>query len=343
MIPNRVATLLDRYTKIQQELEKPDVFRDPEKLKTLSRELHELEPMYKTHQKLTSLEKQIAETQHLLTTEKDQELISLAQNEILRLEEEQTSLQKELEKQLSVEDPMDTKPVILEIRGAAGGEEADIFADDLLRMYSRYAAKKAWEVEKLDKNVVKIKGKGVFGHLKFESGVHRVQRVPVTEAQGRVHTSTATVAVLPEVEETDVYIDPRDVTFDAFRASGHGGQNVNKVSTAVRLRHIPTGIVVECQTQRYQAQNRALAMEMLRSKLWAIQEEEKQKEISQRRRLQVGRGMRAEKIRTYNFPQNRLTDHRIGNSWHNLEEIMEGSLDPIFETLKEEEKKENTQ
>src|SRR3989344_1969408 len=181
MTSNRVITLIDRYTKIQRELEKPDVFRDPEKLKTLSKELHEIEPIYKTYQKLTSIEKQILETQNLLSTEKDQELISLAQNEIHRLEEEKTSLKKELEKHLSVEDPMDTKPVILEIRGAAGGEEADIFAHDLLRMYSRYAIKKAWEVENLDGNVVKIIGKGVFGHLKFESGVHRVQRVPVTE------------------------------------------------------------------------------------------------------------------------------------------------------------------
>jgi len=220
--------------------------------------------------------------------------------------------------------------VIVEIRGAAGGDEAKIWAIDLLRMYTRYSENKRWTVEPIDDGVIKIKGKGSYGMLKYEGGVHRVQRIPITESSGRIHTSTATVAIMPELKDLDFYLNPEDVEFEAFRSGGHGGQNVNKVSTAVRLKHKPTGIIVTCQTERYQGQNRENAMSLLRAKLWEIEEEERAKEIGITRALQVGRGMRNEKIRTYNFLQDRVTDHRINKSWHNIEKIMDGNINQII-------------
>jgi peptide chain release factor 1 len=222
--------------------------------------------------------------------------------------------------------------VYLEVRGATGGDEAKIWASDLLRMYKKFATKRAWKVIQVDDNVLKISGQGVFDLLKNESGVHRVQRVPTTEKRGRIHTSTATVAVLPEIKESEIQINPQDLDIQFFRSGGHGGQNVNKVSTAVRLTHKPTGIVVTAQTERYQEQNRANAMAILRSKLWEKNEERKTKEIAGYRSA-IGRGMRSEKIRTYNFPQDRVTDHRIGKSWGQLENILDGDLDKIVLTL----------
>lgn len=222
---------------------------------------------------------------------------------------------------------------ILEIRSAAGGDEATIFAGDLLRMYTKYTQSKGWQIEELSRFVLKIKGKDCYNSLKYESGVHRVQRVPKTEKAGRVHTSTATVAVLPEITQRQIFISPADIIFEAFRSGGAGGQNVNKVNTAVRLTHKPTGIVVSAQTQRSQLQNREFAMEQLRSRLWQMQQEKIHGNIDTQRSLQVGSGDRSEKIRTYNFPQNRVTDHRIGKSWHNLEKILEGNLDEIIKTL----------
>lgn len=223
--------------------------------------------------------------------------------------------------------------IYLETRPAAGGDEAAIWAKDLLRMYTRFANRRGWKVTEIDENVIKITGTEVFNQMKNESGVHRVQRVPETERRGRIHTSTATVAVLPELQERDLNIRPEDIEFEAYRAGGHGGQNVQKVSTAVRLRHRPTGIVVTSQQERFQEQNRKIALDLLRAKLWEKAEVEKQRSIAGYRSA-IGRGMRAEKIRTYNFPQSRVTDHRIGKSWGNLEDIIDGNLDRVVELTK---------
>jgi peptide chain release factor 1 len=225
--------------------------------------------------------------------------------------------------------------VILEIRPAAGGDEAKIWSNDLLRMYLRFAQKKGLKAEIFDENTLKIYSPQAWQLLKYEAGVHRVQRIPKTERYGRIHTSTATVAVLPEIPENELQINPNDLEFQSFRASGHGGQNVNKVSTAVRLIHKPTGVVATCQSQRYQDQNRKIALQILRSKLWQSEEEKRQSQIDQTRKDAVGRGMRAEKIRTYNYPQSRITDHRINRSFHNLEDILDGNLEKITKTLQQ--------
>jgi len=277
---------------------------------------------------IRELDKKIEETKTLLS---DPVLLEEAQKEIESLENQKADLVKSLnEDKKNQEDSLDTRNVILEVKGATGGEEAKIWKNELLNMYYKFAQKKRFSVEKIDENVVKISGNNAFGLFKYEAGVHRVQRVPVTEKRGRIHTSTATVSVLPELEDLELHINPDDIEFEAFRSGGHGGQNVNKVSTAVRLKHKPTGIVVTAQTERFQAQNREIAFAMLRSKLWEQEVEKRQGEIESLRATQVGRGMRAEKIRTYNFPQDRLTDHRVNKSWHNLESILGGDLEDII-------------
>lgn len=283
---------------------------------------------------LTNLDKKIEETKLLLS---DPEMADLAKSEIDNLEAQKQEILKtyEVEKPENTgDDSLGERNVMIEVSGAAGGDEAGNWGQELLRMYSRFAQMKGFKVEALDENVIKIEGKGVFELLKYEAGVHRVQRVPTTEKRGRVHTSTATVSILPELEDIDLHIRPEDIEFEAHRSGGHGGQNVNKVSTAVRLKHIPTGIVVNCQTQRFQAQNRELAMEMLRAKLWEIEVDKQHGEIAGLKATQVGRGMRSEKIRTYNFPQDRLTDHRVSKSWRNLEGIMDGNIDDIVNEMK---------
>jgi peptide chain release factor 1 len=283
---------------------------------------------------LNELDKKIEETKSLL---EDPEMASLAKSEIDSLEQQKQDILKtyETEKiESSGDDSLGDRNVIIEVSGAAGGDEANNWGKELLRMYTRFAQMKGFKVEVLDELVIKIEGRGAFELLKYEAGVHRVQRVPTTEKRGRVHTSTATVSILPELEDIDLHIRLEDIEFEAHRSGGHGGQNVNKVSTAVRLKHTPTGIIVNCQTQRFQAQNRELAMEMLRAKLWEIEVEKQHGEIAGLKATQVGRGMRSEKIRTYNFPQDRLTDHRINKSWRNLEGIMDGNMDDIINDMR---------
>jgi len=299
---------------------------------------------------LKELDKKIDQAKELLN---DPQLAQLAKIELLELEKTREELitsastSMDTKKTTDSEEGQEINPniAILEIRSAAGGDEAGLFANDLLRMYLRFCENQGWKNEELDRSegkigqikeiIIKITGKDAYEMLKFESGVHRVQRVPKTESSGRIHTSTATVAVLPEVNASEIIINPADIKFEAYRAGGAGGQNVNKVNTAVRLVHIPTNIVITAQTERSQLQNRENAMNLLRAKLWEIEQQEKATQVSSQRSQIVGTGERNEKIRTYNFPQNRITDHRIGKSWHNLEEILEGNLIPIVKALEE--------
>lgn len=273
---------------------------------------------------LQELEAKIEETKLLL---EDPSMAELAQEELSNLEAEKKAIEESLgTSNAKDEESFDGRNIILEVRGAAGGDEAKLWAEELLRMYTRDAQKKGFMVEPVEDMVVKVSGRRAFGTYKYEAGVHRVQRIPATEKRGRVHTSTATVSILPELEDIDLHINPDDIEFEAFRSGGHGGQNVNKVSTAVRLKHTPSGIVVTTSVERSQNQNREIAMQLLRAKLWEIEIAKRDEQISSLKSTQVGRGDRSEKIKTYNFPQDRLTDHRINKSWHGLEIILAGSI-----------------
>lgn len=300
-------------------------------------------------QQISELDQRIEELKELLA---DPEMAELVSAEIADLEKQKQELTDSANQSMSTDSEADSidsdinpNVAIMEIRSAAGGDEAGLFAGDLLRMYSRYSESRGWKLEELDRSegglgqikqiVIKIRGKEAFNLLQYEAGVHRVQRVPKTESGGRIHTSTATVAVLPEVKESEVFINPADISFESFRSGGAGGQNVNKVSTAVRLIHKPTGIVVTCQTERSQLQNRENALNLLRARIWEAERKEKFAEVDNARSLMVGAGDRSEKIRTYNYPQNRITDHRIGKSWHNLEQILEGNLEPVVQSLQQ--------
>ena len=336
----KLKELALRYEDLQAQLADPSVYGDAERLKTVNRELKDLTPVAEAYQAYRQAEADRAAAEELLS---DPEMRELAQEELTAAREEMERLRQELKLLLLPKDPNDRKNVILEIRAGTGGEEAALFAASLLRMYTMYVQSRGWELEVLNLNetelggvkeaILAVNGAGAYNRLKYESGVHRVQRVPETETQGRIHTSTATVAVMPQAEEVDLVIDPKDLRIDTFRSSGAGGQHINKTSSAIRVTHIPTGMVVECQNERSLFQNMDKGLEILRSRLLAQKQKEQQDAINANRAGQVGTGDRSEKIRTYNFPQDRCTDHRIGLTVHNLDKIMDGNLDEIIDAL----------
>ena len=332
-----------RYEELLQMMADPAVAADHARIARLAQEQAELEDIVQAYRRWQTLKAQIEEARFILEDEVDAEMVQFLREEIDRLEGELESTEAELRRLLLPRDPNDDKDVIVEIRAGAGGEEAGLFAADLFRMYTRYAESKGWKVEVISSNetgiggfkeiIFEVKGKGAYSHLKYESGVHRVQRVPITEASGRIHTSTATVAVLPEPDEVEVEIDPKDLRIDVFRSTGHGGQSVNTTDSAVRITHLPTGIVVTCQDERSQLQNKQRALSVLRARLYELERQKQMEQITTARRLQVGSGERSEKIRTYNFPQNRVTDHRIGLTSYRLEAILDGEIDEFIEAL----------
>jgi len=338
----RLAKVKDRHEELGRLLADPAVTSDRNKLRTLGQEYAALEPIVATLTALAAAERRVADAKELVAGD-DDDLRDLAREDEAAALAEIDTLTEHLRRQLVPRDPLDEKNVIVEIRGGEGGEEAALFAQDLYRMYARYAERKRWKTEILSQSlserggfkevIFRIAGRGAYSRLKFESGVHRVQRVPETEAQGRIHTSTSTVAVLPEAEEVDVQINDDDLEIDVYRAGGKGGQGVNTTDSAVRITHKPTGIVVTCQDERSQLKNKAKAMAVLRARLLAHEQEKRERETSASRRLQIGRGERAEKMRTYNFPQDRLTDSRLGYNLSKLDRRMDGDIDDMVEAL----------
>ena len=337
---NKLQAVESRYEELCARSEQPDFYSDPKRAATFLREKNELEPIVEAYRAYCRAEQDMADAQELMG---DPEMKALCQQTYQEAKEQKEALYQQLQILLLPKDPNDNKSVIMEIRGGVGGEESALFAHSLFRMYSMYAAQKGWSVELMNYTETElggikeadfvINGPGAYSRLKYESGVHRVQRVPETESGGRVHTSTATVAVLPEMEEVDVQINPADIEMQVYRASGAGGQHVNKTSSAVRLIHKPSGIVVACQEERSQVQNREKCMRLLASKLYEIQQEKLESEVTGMRRSQVGTGMRNERIRTYNFPQGRVTDHRIGLTLYKIDSIMDGGIDEIIDAL----------
>jgi len=338
----KLAEVEERFEFLSNRLSDPELPSDRKKFTEVAKERASLVAVVETFRKYKSVLSQIEESEELLE-DSDSDIRDLAKEELASLRPSKERLEEELAFLLLPKDPRDEKNIILEIRAGTGGDEAALFGADLFRMYSRFAERQSWKVEILDANqtelgglkelIALVSGKMVYSFLKYESGVHRVQRVPETEAQGRIHTSAVTVAILPEAEDVDVQVNEEDLKVDTYRASGAGGQHVNTTDSAIRITHIPTGLVVTCQDERSQHKNRAKAMKILRSKLFEIQVEEQQKEERDARRAQVGSGDRSERIRTYNFPQNRLTDHRIGLTLYKLELIMEGDMDEVVASL----------
>jgi peptide chain release factor 1 len=340
---DKLESIEKRFEELNQLMSQHEVISDMAKLQALAKEQSGISNTVSKFREYKKVLKEIEDTRAMKAKGIDEEMASMVAEEMERLSGRVQVLEQELRTSLIPKDKNDEKDVIVEIRAGAGGDEAGLFAADLFRMYTRYAEVKRWGVEVIDSNqsgiggfkeiIFEIKGRGAYSRLKWERGVHRVQRVPTTESSGRIHTSTATVAVLPEAEEVDVRINPDDLRIDVFCAGGHGGQNVNKVSTAIRITHLPTGIVTVCQDERSQLKNKNKAMAVLRARILDREVRKQEEEISADRRSQVGTGERSEKIRTYNFPQGRVSDHRIGLTLHNLEAILDGGLDPVIDAL----------
>jgi peptide chain release factor 1 len=338
-----IVALRTRYDELTQQLSDPEVLQDQNAYRTVTREHARLRKQLRLGERYLQLQQQLAEAQQILASEKDPELLEMAQEEVSHLEPQFEQLTAELETALIPHDPNDDRDAILEVRAGTGGDEAALFAEEICRMYLRFAERQGWRTEYIDSTpgtagglkevIYAVRGEGAFGTLRFESGVHRVQRVPVTESQGRIHTSAVTVAILPEAEEVDVVIKPEELRIDVYRARGPGGQSVNTTDSAVRITHLPTGLVVQCQDEKSQHKNKAKALGVLRSRLLEHAIREQEQAISAERKNQVGSGDRSAKIRTYNFPQSRVTDHRVGLTVHNLDAIMDGGLDEVIAAL----------
>jgi peptide chain release factor 1 len=340
---DKLKLIEERYEELNRLMADPEVVTDHVKLAEYAQEQSEIADLVQAYRRYKALEAELADTRELLDLEEGAEMLELAEQEVTHLEGEMETLHDRMRRLLLPKDPNDEKNVIMEIRAGAGGDEAGIFAADLYRMYTRYAEAQRWKTDMLSAHstgvggfkevVLEIAGKGAYSRLKYESGVHRVQRVPVTESQGRIHTSTATVAVLPEIDDVEIEINPADLQIDVYISSGPGGQHMQKNATAVRITHEPTGTVVSCESERSQTQNRERAMAVLRARLYEAEQRRQMEERGEERRLQVGSGERSEKIRTYNYPQNRITDHRIGLTIYRLESVVNGDLDEIIDEL----------